>query len=131
MKEGKVVMACRLAHPGHPGGYVRRNIIEARNLTVMDAASLLDVPRQALFEFLNENTSLTPELALRIEAMFGVEMETLLDMQTQFDIADARKRYQDVWSELVAKAKHQRVTSEPHEPGAAPQRIIRRGHALG
>lgn len=124
-------MGYRLANPGHPGGYVRRNIIEARDLTVMDAASLLDVPRQTLFEFLNGKCGLTPELALRIEAVFGVEMETLMEMQTLFDIAEARKRYQDVWNELVAKAKLLRVTSEPHEPGAAPQKIIRRGHGSG
>ncbi|SDN98171.1 addiction module antidote protein, HigA family [Methylobacterium phyllostachyos] len=124
-------MVYRLANPGHPGGYVRRNIIEARDLTVMDAASLLDVPRQALFEFLNGKTGLTPELALRIEAVFGVEMETLMEMQTHFDIAEARKRYRDVWSELVVKAKLARVASKPNDPGAVPQRIMRRGHAFG
>ncbi|MCJ2048194.1 HigA family addiction module antitoxin [Methylobacterium sp. J-070] len=73
-------MSYRLENPVHPGGYVRRNVIEPRDLTVMDAASLLDVTRQSLSDFLNEKSDLTAELALRIEAVFGVEMDMLMEM---------------------------------------------------
>jgi antitoxin HigA-1 len=118
----------RLEHPCHPGGYVRRNIIEPRDLTVMDAASLLDVPRQALFDFLNEKSGLTPELALRIEAVFGVEMETLMAMQTEFDIADARRRFHTLPSELAARARSPVATAESSEADAHVPRIIRRGN---
>ena len=41
-------------NPCHPGGFVRRNVLEPRNLTVMAAASLLNVTRQTLSDFLNE-----------------------------------------------------------------------------
>ncbi|MCJ2090212.1 HigA family addiction module antitoxin [Methylobacterium sp. E-005] len=100
-----LAMTYRLQNPGHPGGYVLRNVIEPRNLTVMDAASLLDVPRQALFDFLNEKVPLTAELAFRIETVFGIEMETLMGLQTQFDIAEARKHLQPLRTELVARAR--------------------------
>lgn len=124
-------MSYKLANPGHPGGYVRRTIIEPRNLTVMDAASLLDVPRQALFDFLNEKSGLSPELALRIETVFGVEMETLMELQKQFDIAETRRRFRALPGELAAKAISHRVAPEPHEVSAAIPTIIRRGHAIG
>jgi addiction module HigA family antidote len=129
--EGIIAMSYRLENPGHPGGYVRRNIIEPRNLTVMDAAGLLDVPRQTLFDFLNEEIALSPELALRIETVFGVEMETLMEMQTQFDIADVRKRCQSLQSELAAKARSHLAASEAQDASAPPPTIIRRGHAFG
>jgi addiction module HigA family antidote len=124
-------MSYRLENPGHPGGYVRRNIVEPRNLTVMDAAGLLDVPRQTLFDFLNEEAALSPELALRIETVFGVGMETLMEMQTQFDIADVRKRCQNLRSELAAKARSHLAASEAQETSAPPPTIIRRGHVFG
>jgi antitoxin HigA-1 len=121
----------RLETPCHPGGYVRRNVIEPRNLTVMDAASLLDVTRQTLFDFLDEKTGLSPDLALRIETVFGVEMDTLMEMQTQFDIAEARKRLQNVQSELAAKARSPMPAQEAQAARAVPRTIIRRGPALG
>ena len=123
-------MTYRLQNPGHPGGYVLRNVIEPRNLTVMDAASLLDVPRQALFDFLNEKVPLTAELAFRIETVFGIEMETLMGLQTQFDIAEARKHLQPLRTELVARAK----AADPgfmHAGADTPLRtIVRRSSAV-
>lgn len=122
-------MSYRLQNPGHPGGYVLRNVIEPRNLTVMDAASLLDVPRQALFDFLNEKVSLSAELAFRIEAVFGIEMETLMAMQSQFDIAQARKQFHALGSELAAKAKSPIPASARQEFDAPARLIVRRGAA--
>jgi antitoxin HigA-1 len=124
-----MVMTYRLANPCHPGGYVRRNIIEPRNLTVMDAAGLLDVPRLALLDVVNEKSRLTPELALRIEAVFGVDMETLMEMQSAYDVAEVRRRCQDIQSELAARARSHQAAADSHEAGAAAPTIIRRGYA--
>jgi antitoxin HigA-1 len=122
------IMPYRLQNPGHPGGYVLRNVIEPRDLTVMDAAGLLDVPRQALFDFLSGKAPLTADLALRIETVFGIEMETLMGMQSQFDIAEARKHLQHVRSELAAKRRVPTPASAQAED--APMRtIVRRGSA--
>jgi addiction module HigA family antidote len=82
----------RLKNPSHPGGFVRREIIEPHNLSVTDAAEVLGVTRQALSTFLNEGASLSPDMALRIEKAFGVSMDTLMRMQNSYDIAQARAR---------------------------------------
>ena len=89
----------RLKNPAHPGGFVRSEIIEGLGLTVTRAAQALGVTRPALSALLNERASLSPEMALRIEKAFGVSMDTLMRMQTSYDIARARQREDDI--ELV------------------------------
>ena len=61
-------------------------------LSVTRAAGVLGVTRPALSALLNERAKLSPEMALRIEKVFGGSMDTLLRMQTSYDIAKTRKR---------------------------------------
>jgi addiction module HigA family antidote len=82
----------RMKSPAHPGGFVKTEIVEALGLSVTDAAQALGVTRATLSLFLNERTSLSPDMAIRIEKAFGVSMETLMRMQNSFDIAQAHKR---------------------------------------
>jgi addiction module HigA family antidote len=78
--------------PSRPGDFVKHEIIEAHGLTVTAGAKALGVTRQALSELLNCRTSLSADMAVRLEKAFGVDMPTLMRMQTAFDIAAARKR---------------------------------------
>ena len=82
----------RMKSPAHPGGFVKSEIVEASGLSVTEAAQALGVTRPALSALLNERANLSPEMALRIEKAFGVSMETLMRMQTSFDIARTRRR---------------------------------------
>jgi addiction module HigA family antidote len=81
----------RLVSPAHPGRFVRSEIIEPLDLSVTEAASALGVTRPALSALLNGRAALSPEMGLRIEKAFGVKMDTLLRMQTSWEIAQARK----------------------------------------
>jgi addiction module HigA family antidote len=78
--------------PPHPGAFVRSEIIEGYDLSVTAAANALGVTRQALSELVNTRTSLSAEMAVRLEKAFGVSMDTLLRMQASYDIAQARAR---------------------------------------
>jgi addiction module HigA family antidote len=78
--------------PPHIGSFIRTEIIEANGLNVWTGAKALGVTRQALSALLNGHSSLSPDMALRLEKAFGVRMDTLLRMQTVHDIAQARKR---------------------------------------
>lgn len=80
-----------MKNPPHPGDFIRTEIIEPAGLTVTDAAAALDVSRPALSNLLNGKADLTGEMALRIEKAFGVKMDTLMGMQSAYDIARARK----------------------------------------
>ena len=81
-----------LKRPVHVGEFVKHEIIEAHALTVTAGAKALGVTRQALSELLNCRTSLSTDMALRLEKAFGIDMATLMRMQTAHDIALARKR---------------------------------------
>jgi addiction module HigA family antidote len=77
--------------PSHIGAFVRE-IVEGHELNVTTGAKALGVTRQALSILMNCHGGLSPEMALRIEKVFGVRMDTLLRMQTAWEIAEARKR---------------------------------------
>lgn len=101
----KATSGIRMKTPAHPGGFVKYEIIEPLELSVTDAAKVLGVTRAALSAVLNERASLSPEMSLRIEKAFGVSMDTLMRMQNSFDIAQARKRSDEI---NVAPYKHGR-----------------------
>lgn len=81
-----------MTRPSHPGQFIKMEIIEPLGLSVADGAKALGVTRPALSALLNSRAALSPEMALRIEKAFGVKMDTLLRMQTSFEIYEARKR---------------------------------------
>ncbi len=78
--------------PPHIGSFIRTEIIEAHGLNASTGAKALGVTRQALSALLNCHAGLSPDMALRLEKAFGVRMDTLLRMQTVYDIAQARTR---------------------------------------
>ncbi|MBX9643462.1 MAG: HigA family addiction module antidote protein [Novosphingobium sp.] len=81
--------------PAHIGAFVRE-IVEGHGLNVTSGARALGVTRQTLSNLLNEHGGLSPDMALRIEKAFAVKMDTLLRMQTAWEIAEARKREDEV-----------------------------------
>jgi len=85
-----------MARPAHPGQFIRMEIIEPLDLSVTRAAEIIGVTRPALSALLNGRASLSPDMALRIEKAFGPKMDTLLRMQTAYDIAEARDRESDI-----------------------------------
>jgi len=81
----------RMLNPPHPGDFIRTEIIEPLGLNVTDAAEHLDVSRPALSNLLNGNAALSPEMAIRIEQAFGPIADTLMRMQTSYDVARTRR----------------------------------------
>lgn len=81
-----------MMNPPHPGDFVRTEIIEPAGLSVTAAAVALGVSRPALSSLLNGKAGLSGEMALRIEKAFGVKMDTLMRMQSAYEIARTRKR---------------------------------------
>lgn len=82
--------------PPHPGTFVREEIIEPLDLSISKAAEILDVRRPTLSDLINGKASLSPEMALRLEKAFDVNMEMLLKMQAWFDAAQMRSRANDI-----------------------------------
>lgn len=82
--------------PSHPGDFIRTEILEALNLPITKAAKILGVRRATLSDLIHEKTSLSPEMALRIEKAFGVSMDTLLRMQAWRDAYIMRQRAEEI-----------------------------------
>jgi len=81
-----------MKNPPHPGDFIRTEIIVPAGLSVTAAATALHVSRPALSNLLNGKAALSADMALRMEKAFGVRMDTLMRMQSAYDIAQARKR---------------------------------------
>jgi addiction module HigA family antidote len=81
-----------MKNPPHPGDFIRTEIIDPAGLSVTAAAAALHVSRPALSSLLNGSADLSGEMALRLEKAFGVKMDTLMRMQSSYDIARTRKR---------------------------------------
>src|SRR5713226_138529 len=103
----------RMARPAHPGQFIRMEVIEPLELSVTGAAEALGVTRPALSALLNGRAALSPDMALRIEKAFGPKMDTLLRMQTAYEIAQARDREATIKVKRYAakpQAAHEQAT---------------------
>jgi len=77
--------------PAHPGLLVKDNLDDL-GLSVADAAAGLGVTRQQLYRVIGGQSTITPDMALRLEAALGGEADFWLRMRTAFDLAQSRKR---------------------------------------
>lgn len=92
-------------HPSfavHPGEWLRSEIVEPYGLTVTDTAAKLHVTRQAMSALLNGHAGLSAEMAIRFEKAFGLKADTMLRMQTAYDLAQVRAREREIVVDRVA-----------------------------
>jgi addiction module HigA family antidote len=95
-----------LKNPVHPGLLVKE-CLEDLNLTVADAAEGLGVSRQTLYKIINKTSSVTPEMAFRLEKAFGGTADTWLKMQMNYDLAQVRDRSSSiVVKKMTPKTSH-------------------------
>ena len=93
-----------MKNPPHPGDFIRTEIVEPAGLTVTAAAAALHVSRPALSSLLNGKAALSGDMALRMEKAFGVKMETLMRMQSAYEIAQTRKREKLIKVQRITQA---------------------------
>lgn len=72
--------------PTHPGTVFLEDVMKPLNLTVTETARRLGVSRKALSEFVNEKSSLSPEMALRISIATNTSAESWLNMQQKLTL---------------------------------------------
>ena len=79
----------------HPGIYTREHVIPPA-MSVTEAAKRLEVGRPALSNFLNGKSSLSPDMAVKLEKSFGADRQKLLDLQAAFDLHKQREKEKTV-----------------------------------
>lgn len=72
--------------PVHPGAVLREDVLKEMKISITKAAKELNVSRKQLSEIVNETSSISAEMAVRLEIGFGITAEFWLDMQKNFDI---------------------------------------------
>jgi addiction module HigA family antidote len=80
----------RMKNPPHPGLVVLHDCIEPLGLTITAAAAALHVTRTTLSELVNGKRGISPEMAMRLEQVFGGSAESWLVQQVQYDLSRIR-----------------------------------------
>jgi len=80
-----------MKNPPHPGIVVFEECIEPMNLSITAAAAALGVTRNTLSELANGKRGISPEMAVRLEKVFGGSAESWLVQQAQYDLAHVER----------------------------------------
>jgi addiction module HigA family antidote len=78
-------------NPPHPGETIDEDCIQAVGWTKTDAAKALKISRELLSRICHGHAPVTPDVALRLEQVFGSSAETWLAMQQSYDLWQARQ----------------------------------------
>lgn len=95
-----------MKQPAHPGAIIK-HCVEASGLSVTNAADRLGVTRQTLSRVVNQKTSLSPEMAIRISKAFGSTPEHWLRMQMAYDMSHMREEANRIQVEPFPEASNQ------------------------
>ena len=95
-----------MMNPSHPGELLREDVIVALDLSIKEAASRLGMSRVALSRVLNGRAAVSPDLALRLEIAGVSTARAWLEMQVNYDLAQARQHPQPPIRALIAEPSH-------------------------
>jgi addiction module HigA family antidote len=84
-----------MKNPPHPGGLVRDCLAEF-DLSVAEGARGMGVTRQQLYNVISGRSSISPEMAVRLEKAFGGTADHWLRMQIAHDLARVRDREKEL-----------------------------------
>ena len=81
----------QLRKPVHPGKVFYDDVLVPLGLTVSNAALMMGITRKTLSELVNEKSSCSPQMALRIAKVTSTSAESWLAMQAKLDLWKARQ----------------------------------------
>ena len=77
--------------PTHPGDLLKEEL-EVRGISQKQFSSLVGISYTMLNEILNAKRPVTSDIALIMEAALGINPEMLINMQSRYNMAQARMR---------------------------------------
>lgn len=81
----------RMKNPPHPGRILNEDCIKPLGLSITESALKLGISRTTLSEIVNGRAGISPEMALKLGKAFNTTPEFWVNMQSQYDLAQARK----------------------------------------
>lgn len=90
--------------PSHPGCHIR-GICERKRLSVQEAARRIGLPVADLTAVIEGRAPVSPELALKMEAAGWPSADLWIRLQSKYDLAQARRRFESTSSDSVPAAR--------------------------
>ena len=84
--------ATRMDNPAHPGEILRDLYLTPLGVTITQAAEALGVSRKHVSAIVNGRAPVTPDMAMRLAAVFATEPEIWVNLQAQRDLWDVRRK---------------------------------------
>jgi antitoxin HigA-1 len=72
--------------PSHPGEILLEMYIKPLKVTITEAADALGVSRKHVSAIINGRSPVTPDMAMRLAAVFGTEAALWVNLQAQHDL---------------------------------------------
>lgn len=82
----------RISMPPHPGKILRTRLEKQFEIAQDKLAEALGVSRFSVNQVLNGRRAISPEMALRIEAVTGTSPEMWLQLQARYDLFEAQQK---------------------------------------
>jgi addiction module HigA family antidote len=86
MKENKMVRIPKYGPPTHPGEMLMEEFLKPLKMTQSELAERLGVSYPRVNELIHGKRGITPDTALRLEKLFGMEAEFWLNLQLAWDL---------------------------------------------
>ncbi len=78
-------------NPAHPGKLLKEGYIDELQLSIAEVALKLGVSRKAIYDIINCKSAISPTMALKIAKGFNSDAQFWLDLQTQYDLWQAKQ----------------------------------------
>lgn len=96
----------------HPGAVLLKQFMKPLGLSANQLSLALHVAPQRIGEILNERRGITAETALRLSKLFGTTAKYWLDLQTDYELGQAEKKWaQTIDEQIRALPAAQRKTA--------------------
>ena len=79
----------------HHGNIIRRRFLEPLNLSLTDVARAMDVSVSSISRIVNEKAEISSDMALRLSFVLGIDPATWLNMQTAYNLQEAKKLFDE------------------------------------
>jgi antitoxin HigA-1 len=86
VKEKKMVRIPKYGPPTHPGEMLLEEFLKPLKITQSELAEKLGVSYPRVNELIHAKRGITPDTALRLEKLFGMEAQFWLNLQLAWDL---------------------------------------------
>lgn len=92
--------------PINPGEILREVFLEPLGISINQLSRDLSVPPNRISEIVNGKRAITADTALRLERYFGIEAQFWLNLQTEFDLRNMKRKIGSDIEKRILPSKH-------------------------